>query len=82
MRQAVLGSQRRGQVEDVRAPTVGQTTIPASIESITPVLMASFIPKSSQLTMRTRASAGQPNSSLDRTEGIAGSGARLSMLEV
>ncbi|GGK89520.1 hypothetical protein GCM10007964_35270 [Sphaerisporangium melleum] len=42
-----------------------ERAIPFSIEAITAALIASVIPKSSQLTMSTRASGGNPSNSLD-----------------
>src|SRR5258708_10901103 len=57
---------------------LNELAIPFSIESMTAVLIAWYMPKSSLFTMRTRASGENPSSSLDRAQAVAAAGSRAS----
>src|SRR5258708_16042411 len=61
---------------------LNELAIPFSIESMTAVLIAWYMPKSSPFTMRTRASGENPSSSLDRAEAVAAARSRAPALIV
>ena len=51
-----------------------ELAMPSSTDSITAALTAGYIPKSSQLTISSRASRGYPGNSLDRPAGVTAVG--------
>ncbi len=61
-----------------KAIRLQELAIPCSIASTTAALIDGYIPKSSQLTISSRASGGYPSAVLDRTKGATATGGKAS----